>query len=57
MSPEATNRRSTTRRDTAVPPGKDAKDEREYKDAFKPELKGKDYVVADGDILNIRSGV
>ncbi len=34
-----------------------AKDEREYKDAAKTELKGKDYIVRDGDILNIRSGV
>jgi GTP-binding protein YchF len=35
----------------------EAKDEREYKNAAKTELKGKDYIVRDGDILNIRSGV
>ncbi len=35
----------------------EAKDEREYKATSRPELKGKDYVVQDGDILNIRFNV
>lgn len=34
-----------------------ARNEREYKELGRIELKGKDYVVQDGDILNIRSGV
>ena len=36
---------------------KDASDEREYKNLSKSELKGKEYEVQDGDIIEIRSGV